>query len=242
MLVKKFVIDLAKKRLLFGRTRITASTRSIRDMKHVIDKEFYKKVDRRKIVYFMFRGVDKLNDLRYDITVIPPLALGRELAKTYGHYHPSAKGKLSFCEVYEVLSGRAHYLLQKKTKGGVSDVILVKAKEGDKVIVPPNYGHVTINPAGKTLVMANLVSGKFESDYGEYKKRGGAAYFELANGKIVANKRYKKNAKMRVMSADGFNRQFKAYKSLRKGGMLGIARKRPGQFRFLEDPTKLVQV
>lgn len=239
MLVKKFVINLARKRLLFEGREITASTRSIKDMKPVVGREFYKKADRRKIVYYMFRGVDELGSIRYDITVIPQLALGKEHAKTYGHYHPRAKEGLSFCEVYEVLKGEAHYLLQKKSEGGTSDVILVKAKKGDKVIIPPNYGHVTINAGKETLVMANLVSPVFESDYKEYKRRGGGAYFELGNGKLVANKRYKKNAKIKVMSAKDFSRQFKLYGSLRNRGILEIAKKKPSVFEFLEDPQKL---
>ena len=48
-----------------------------------------------------------------------------------------------------MLDGDAHYLLQRaQNEESVHEVILVKATRGDKVIVPPNYGHVTINASG----------------------------------------------------------------------------------------------
>ena len=50
----------------------------------------------------------------------------------------------------------------------VDEVILVKTTRGDKVIVPPNCGHVTINPSEKTLRMANWVCRSFESLYEPY--------------------------------------------------------------------------
>ena len=70
--------------------------------------------------------------LRYDITVIPPGMLGTEYVKTAGHDHPGDYG-----ELYEVLEGEAQYLLQKRDGEAVSDIIVVTACAGDKVIIPP---------------------------------------------------------------------------------------------------------
>ena len=70
------------------------------------------------------------------------------------------------------------------------DVRLLDARAGDLVIIPPGYGHVTINPGGATLTMANIVSTRFESDYSLYERFHGAAYFELAGGRLVKNSRY----------------------------------------------------
>jgi len=160
--------------------------------------------------YYMYRDLalskkdkDTLleNDLRYDITVIPPRMLGIEYVKTLGHYHPLIpKTKTSYPEVYEVLSGEAHYLLQKEEKGRITDVVLVKAEKNDKVVIPPNYGHVTINPSNKELKMANLVSRAFESDYKPYLERRGGAYYELSSG-FVANKNYGKLPDLRELDA-----------------------------------------
>lgn len=85
---------------------------------------------------------------------------------------PGNPAGVGYPEVYEVLEGRAHFLLQKKT---LDDIVLVEAAKGDIVLIPPGYGHVTINPAqNETLTMANLVSTEFSSEYGFYDEmRGG---------------------------------------------------------------------
>jgi len=152
--------------------------------------------------YFMYRDLYAMpehrdvlmaHDLRYDITVIPPLKMGREYVKTLGHYHPhvAADARFTYPELYEVLEGEAHYLLQKPRRGHidrVDDVTVLQARQGDKVLVPPNYGHVTINPAEKTLKMANLVCRSFTSIYEPYKLLHGAAYYESVDGTFVKNR------------------------------------------------------
>jgi glucose-6-phosphate isomerase len=96
--------------------------------------------------------------------------------------------------MYEVLEGEAHYLLQRREEERgtekITDVIVVTAKEGDKVIIPPNYGHVTINPSETTLKMANWVARTFSSIYEPIRVKGGAAYFELTNGEFIKNEKY----------------------------------------------------
>lgn len=149
-----------------------------------------------KTLYFMYRNLSKSeedskwlsdNKLRYDITVIPPCILGREYVKTKGHYHPNAPCGYGYPELYQVLSGEAHFLLQKTD---LSDICVLKSKEGDVVLIPPGYGHVTINPSDKTLVMANIVSDDFESEYEYYNEMHGAAYFEFSGGEFVKNPNY----------------------------------------------------
>jgi len=151
-------------------------------------------------LYFMYRDVCfseedreliRRNGLRYDVTIIPPALLGVEYVKTAGHYHPPVPGqRLSYPELYYVLKGEAHYLLQKAEGSRVVDVILVKAKEGDNVLIPPGYGHVTINPSSKELAMANWVCRDFSSVYKPYVEKNGAAFFELAGGRLVENGSY----------------------------------------------------
>ena len=106
----------------------------------------------REPLYFMYRDLSKspedrewlrAEDLRYDITVIPARILCGEYVKTKGHHHPPGPGGVPYPEIYEVLRGEAHYLLQTRA---ADDVRLVRAAAGDRVLVPPGYGHVTINP------------------------------------------------------------------------------------------------
>ena len=200
----------------FGDRTFTPVVRTLGEMKEVLyDKGFVVSASMDETpLYYMFREVAE-NDLdeekiqalglRYDVTIIPPLKLGLEFVKTAGHYHPFVPGSnLTYPEIYEVLEGEAHYLLQKREEvecGGeaITDVILIPAHRGDKVIIPPNYGHVTINPANTTLKMANWVARSFSSIYDPYKERGGAAYFELTSGKLVRNERYETVPEFRIL-------------------------------------------
>ena len=147
-------------------------------------------------LYFMYRELAqnesdrewlRQQHVRYDITVIPAGTLCGEYIKTKGHYHPRSPAGMRYPEIYEVLSGTGHYLLQTET---ADDVVMIEATVGDKILIPPGYGHVTINPAREELVMANLVSSEFASNYGPYVERQGAAYYEMEGGALVKNPRY----------------------------------------------------
>lgn len=147
-------------------------------------------------VYEMFRDIAKNeNDrawlsshrIRYDVTRIPFLTICGEWVKTKGHYHPVAPDGDHYPEIYEVLEGRALYLLQRMD---LRDLILVDAPAGSLVLIPPGYGHVTINPGPDTLTMANLVSSSFSSDYRPYEQKRGAACYLFADGSIRKNAEY----------------------------------------------------
>ncbi|MFH0966127.1 MAG: glucose-6-phosphate isomerase family protein [Methanobacteriota archaeon] len=144
-------------------------------------------------LYEMYRGVcrnasDKewlaSNQIRYDVTRIPARTLCLEWIKTKGHYHPLSPDGQAYPEIYEVLEGAAYYLLQKRD---LSDVALVRAEKGDLILIPPGYGHVTINPTSDTLTMANLVSSAFASDYLPYEQMRGAAYYIFTDGSMKKN-------------------------------------------------------
>lgn len=185
--------------LEFGTKKVKPAVRMLSDMKDVIyDREWLSSADNFE-VYYMYRGLSlskndaiamKEHGLRYDITVIPPRMLGCEFVKTAGHYHPAVPGTgITYPEIYEVLSGEAHYLMQKSEEDRIEDAVLIKAGEGEKVIIPPGYGHITINASKKVLKMANWVARDFESVYAPIKEKGGGAYFILETG-IVKNPMY----------------------------------------------------
>lgn len=185
--------------LEFGGKRVRPNVRMLFDMKDVIyDRKWLSGADNTEL-YYMYRELSlskkdallmKEHGLRFDITVIPPHMLGCEYVKTAGHYHPLVPGTdITFPEIYEVLGGEAHYLLQKPDGEGIEDVILVKAGVGDKVIIPPGYGHLTINASNKVLKMANWVARDFESIYPPIKEKGGGAYF-LLEKRMIKNPRY----------------------------------------------------
>ncbi len=158
-------------------------------------------------LYFMYRDLaltaeDRahLNEqnLRFDITVIPPGTVGGEYVKTKGHYHPLSPSGIGYPELYQVLTGEAFYLLQRSD---LQDIVVVTAKAGDFVLIPPGYGHVTINPGAGELVMANLVSAGFASDYTFYEELQGGAYYLMEEGGWVPNPRYPVVPPMHVSDA-----------------------------------------
>ena len=170
---------------------IKPDIRHLSDMKEVIyDKEWLKTAPDLEL-YYMYRGIDKKDDLRYDITVIPSRMLGEEFVKTKGHEHSDNYG-----EVYIVLEGEAIYLMQKREDEKIEDVYVVKAEKGDVVIIPPHYSHITINPSKKDLKEANWVSEKCENKYGFFEKKEGACYYYTQKG-WVKNKNYKEVPELR---------------------------------------------
>ena len=87
--------------------------------------------------------------------------------------------------------------MQKREGKEIKDVFAIKAKKGDIVIIPPGYGHITINPSRKKdLKMANWMANKVKSDYRPIQKMGGACYFYTKNG-WVKNKNYQEVPKLR---------------------------------------------
>jgi len=221
--------------------RLLPATRSLEELVDVLlDKSFLAKVDKKTILYYMFRDVRRKvdeallrrNRIRYDVTIIPPRTLGQEYVKTAGHYHPEAKKGLSYTEIYEVLHGKAHYLLQKAENEKVVDVLLVEAEKGDKVIIPPNYGHVTINPSEKTLIMTNLVSSEFQSLYEPYRVRRGAAYFELKDGTFKENENYGRLPPLRHVRAEE-RKQFPPDRDI-----YTLFIENPDLFKFLNEPDE----
>ena len=138
-----------------------------------------------KKFYYMYRDVAsnpllRKYKVRFDITIIPHHKIGKEEIKTAGHYHAHIRGtNLTYPEVYQIIHGEALYIFQKKAGSKIADVVALEAKPGDVVIVPPNYGHITVNAAKKTLVMANLVYSKFKSQYKDIEKKHGAAYYVI---------------------------------------------------------------
>jgi glucose-6-phosphate isomerase len=93
------------------------------------------------------------------------------------------------------------------------------------VIVPPNYGHVTINPSEKTLKMANWVSRSFESLYEPYTQLHGGAYYELINGRLLPNQAYANVPEIRVVYPKEVSEQ-------------GLVKRKP-MYELIEEPYLL---
>jgi len=196
-------------------------------------------------LYYMYRDVARIADrpavtkhgLRYDVTLIAPGAVGPEFNKTVGHYHPlKTNTALTYPEVYEVLMGEATYLLQKPgpSPGEISDVYVLVCQPGDKAVIPPGYGHITINAGSLPLVMANWVAAEFESVYGEIKSLRGGAYYLLSSGQWINNPLYSRVPPLRHAAPQ----DYPEFGLTRGRGMYELIAGNPAQLRFLTHPEE----
>lgn len=193
----------------------------------------------KKPPYWMFRGVSfkkdkelfKKTGFRYDITVVSPALLGTEFNKTIGHIHECA-------EIYEVLSGSAIFLFQEK-KESPKKIFITKAKKGEKIFIPKNLEHLTINPANKPLILANIVKDKALSRYEFFKKHHGAAYYVVTqkNTERTQNGAEKKSGRKKEKIKFEKNPNYKKVGKLMSGNQLKVSLKKSLYDTFIENPN-----
>jgi len=122
-------------------------------------------------VYEVF--IEPENNEWVNRTVIQPGYLGEEYTKTFGHYHTHP-----VAELYKVESGEGVLLLQKGTPDIVEEVLLVRAKAGDKILINPEYGHSWSNTGNEELVLLdNWKDGHTPSDYQPIESHAGMSYY-----------------------------------------------------------------
>jgi len=107
-------------------------------------------------------------------------------------------------ELYTVLSGTGHFMLQKasydKRYEDTSDPVLVEVQAGESFVVPPDYGHLQINPSDEPLVFSYLVMDGMKGEYDAYKRKQGAAFYEMEDG-FVRNENYDSSLELRIIKA-----------------------------------------
>ncbi|MDI9643998.1 MAG: glucose-6-phosphate isomerase family protein [Candidatus Verstraetearchaeota archaeon] len=225
--------------LLLNGKALESDLRRLRDIVPVLrNKEFAAKEDPERVLYRMYRSVTalpvhaeffRMHSVRFDLTVMDACLLDREPNKTLGHLHPEARPGLSYPELYQVLYGRACYLLQRFQGRRVIDFVVNEAGPGDAVLIPPNYGHVTVNIGHTPLVMANLVSTQFSSIYGIYRELAGATYYLLDDGSLEPNPCYRDHPE-----PSRSDEKFPVCKDIYTDFLSC-----PNSFSFLNDPTRL---
>jgi oxalate decarboxylase/phosphoglucose isomerase-like protein (cupin superfamily) len=117
----------------------------------------------------------------------------------------------------------------------VADAVLLSANKGDRFLVPPGYGHVTINSGKGELVLANLVSDGFEADYSMFANLRGACFYEMDDGRLLRNQNYGSGFEMRQENAVKFSSQFGVYAPFAKKSLLEAAKKY-ADIEFLAKP------
>ncbi len=223
-------IELIDDVIFVNGTQHPKDVRTYEQMRDVSREELLEKGE----LYYMYRDIYKKDDIRFDITVIPQKKLGKEYAKTHGHYHPKNEEGVEYAEIYQILQGKAMFILQKRKSNDTVDVIIIDAEEKDIVLIPPGYGHVSINKGEETLVLSNLVYDKFTSIYGDYKTNKGAAYYYVEEHEIAQNTNYLVNKNERF-SPEQMNKKF----GVEFKDLLSEFIAEPSKFEFLKKPEML---
>jgi glucose-6-phosphate isomerase len=164
--------------------------------------------------------------------------------KTAGHYHPE-----NFPELYEVVCGRCFCLMQRPNPRDhliIEEVIIAEAVAGQKIVIPPDFGHILINPGPNYLITSNWVSSCFASRYELYQEAEGAAYFvTTADDKpqvspyLKINLGVRKNIKFSQVANINFVRpvkQIKKFGLIENSPMYNIINQDPEVLDFLNHP------
>ena len=228
--------------------RLKPDIRYLQDVKDVIyDKKWLKTAPNLEL-YYMYRDFAETendylkiikNDLRYDITIINPRRLGKEFNKTLGHDHPIVPGtSITYPELYEVIAGKAIFLLQDSENNQIKDIVAIKAGAGDKIIIPPNYEHLIINIGKKELKTCNWIHRGFSSNiYKPFRTQHGFSYYaikKLFGIKWIKNSHYSSIPQLRFEKPNKFCDKFYIFKEQLIYKLLET----PSKLDFLKNPQK----
>lgn len=174
-------------------------------------------VEGPEIVYSVAMDVGKkehLQDLKqrnllYGAMIFEQGIVGEEPVRSQGHVHAiSPSCGYSTCEVYEIWSGSAYIYMQEKDTDEAGKCYAIYAKEGEVVIVPPNWVHATINAdIEKPMLFGAWCVRDYGFDYKGVRSHKGIAYFpKVRNGKIIfeSNPNYLESS-LEIKNARNYN-------------------------------------
>jgi glucose-6-phosphate isomerase len=164
-----------------------------------------------QIQYWMYNGIANKGDrerlaqtgMHYELTLMFPNAIGRERAKTLGHLHSFPKGSaINYPEVCEVLTGEAYFIFQTMDTATRSSTYCgyLEAHPGDKIVIPPNLHHLTINAGDTPLLFSDVIPLDVKGIYDPLKDMHGAAYFNTLDAGWIANPHYQHVPELTVLN------------------------------------------
>jgi glucose-6-phosphate isomerase len=187
------------------------------------------------VLYYGARYMEKTHDeeifiknnFMFDLTIFNHGLVGDEIIKTVGHYHQNVPNTdIAYPEIYEAISKNIEYLLQTEPdKDGAVDVIWVVTEPGDKVVMAPGYGHVSMNVGDGIGVEVDLQlrDNPNGSDYSIFKEKNGGALIRTKKG-LEENPNYKIKS-LRIVKP-------------KEKPEWGIVKDKPLYISFIESPEK----
>lgn len=159
--------------------------------------------------------------------------MGQEPVRSQGHIHAvSASCGASTCELYEIWEGTAIIYMQESCKDNPGRCFAVTAKAGDVVIVPPYWGHQTVNAdIHHPMVFGAWCVRDYGFDYDDVRAHHGLAYYPIVKDGVV---RWQKN--------DHYEPCTLIEKAPRLYTDFGIEPGKPLYQQFIEDPDRMLFV
>ena len=189
------------------------------------------------LTYTADRDIWKKANIVYGIVFFYPGCFNGEYVKSSGQYHPpQGESQTATPEIYTVLKGTGYFLLQKAKPpySTVSDAVLVEVREGESFIVPPDYGHLQINPSSEPLIFSYVVMDGLNGVYEPFKKKKGAMYY-VVNDPVSPyrfNHRYPDQVDLRVLRAS----ELRQHAILEKPITYHYVKQRLGELNFITRP------
>jgi len=119
--------------------------------------------------------------LLFGVVIYAAGQLGEEPVRSQGHIHAIAPHcGWSTPELFEIWEGRAIIYAQERVENDPGRCFAVMAGPGDKVVVPPNWGHAVINANPKNrMVFGAWCDRQYGFVYDEVRAHHGLAWFPV---------------------------------------------------------------
>lgn len=138
-------------------------------------------------LYYMYNGIYrkqhesffKSHKIKYEFTVLLPSIINGECLKAHGHIHgfnPIRQAR--HIEAYEILLGEGYFELFTYV-GNELQVVMIQVKQGDFLIIPPDYFHLSVNTGDIPFIFGDLIKENADNDYGPLKEKNGAPLFVM---------------------------------------------------------------
>jgi glucose-6-phosphate isomerase len=181
-----------------GTTTAPPTVRRLDEVRPLLRDPLAEGPDHLYTIYMDIRVPGSAGELRsrglgYGAVVYNHGSLGREAVRSQGHVHSASPvAGIAYSEIYEFWHGHGLVYMQDSATGDVSDVIVVEALPGDKVVIPPGWPHATVNVGDGPMAFGAVYALEAQLLYEPLRKLQGTAHYVLADGTLEPNPRYRK--------------------------------------------------
>ncbi len=154
-------------------------------------------IHNEQILYYTYGGICRKEDqqifiangITYEYSILLPGTIHGECIKTHGHIHAeNPQNHTRRAEAFEILYGEGYFQLFRKVSAAW-EIIMLHMKEGDCILVPNDFYHLSINTGKKPFIFADLIKDDVECNYVDLVHRHGAPISLFRDEKGLYRKR-----------------------------------------------------